>query len=84
MSNSDLPVPMRPSSSGPKEEERRPKHSIRLPRFLVDESIGLGQVVKRVTKAFGVQPCGSCEQRATRLDQWLRFSPTQSEGKHHE
>jgi hypothetical protein len=66
------------------DEERRSKHSIRLPRFLVDEPLGLGQIVKRITKSIGVQPCGSCEDRAARLDRWLRFSPGKPGGKTHE
>lgn len=66
------------------DEERRSKHSIRLPRFLVDEPTGLGQVVKRITRSIGVQPCGSCEDRAARLDQWLRFSPIKPGGKTNE
>jgi hypothetical protein len=75
---------VRSSSHDPSNEKRIATHSIRLPRFLVEEPIGLGQVVKRITKSIGVQPCGSCEQRATRLDQWLRFSPTKEGEKTHE
>jgi hypothetical protein len=66
------------------DEERGSKHSIRLPRFLVDEPVGLGQVVKRITKLIGVQPCGACEDRAARLDQWLSISPTKQRGKTHD
>jgi hypothetical protein len=46
-----------------------------LPRFLVPEPMGLGQVVKRATSAAGVKPCGGCVRRAARLNQWLRFEP---------
>jgi hypothetical protein len=52
-----------------------PAHRVRLPRFLVSEPIGFGQVVKRMTGAAGVKPCGPCEQRAARLNSWLRFEP---------
>jgi hypothetical protein len=48
---------------------------MRLPRFLVNEPVGLGQVVKRITSAAGLTPCGPCERRAARLDRWLRIEP---------
>jgi hypothetical protein len=51
------------------------RHRVRLPRFLVHESVGAGQVVKRVTSAVGIKPCDPCEQRAARLDRWLRIEP---------
>ena len=46
----------------------------RLPGFISDEDIGLGDVIKRATAAVGVRPCGSCEQRAAALNRWLTFS----------
>ncbi len=49
-------------------------HRIRLPGFILDEDVGLGSVVKRVTSSFGIRPCGGCEQRAARLDRWLAFT----------
>src|SRR5881398_1625264 len=33
------------------------RHKARLPRFLVKEPVGLGQVVKRIIRAAGVKPC---------------------------
>ena len=56
---------------------KRVRHEVRLPRFLVNEPVGLGQVVKRITTAAGVEPCTPCEQRAARLDRWLRIQPRQ-------
>ena len=49
-------------------------HHVRLPGFLIDEEIGLGDVVKRITYAMGIKPCGGCEKRAAALNQWMRFS----------
>lgn len=49
-------------------------HRVRLPGFLLDEDVGLGTVVKRVTSTFGIKPCGGCERRADRLNQWLVFT----------
>lgn len=47
---------------------------VRLPGFVKDEEIGLGDSVKRVTYAFGLTPCGGCEQRATALNGWMVFT----------
>lgn len=52
--------------------ERQP-HRVRLPGFVIDEDIGLGDAVKRAASYFGVQPCGGCEQRRVTLNRWLRF-----------
>jgi hypothetical protein len=48
-------------------------HEVRLPGFVGDEAIGLGDALKRVTSAVGVKPCGPCAQRAQRLNQWMVF-----------
>ena len=45
-------------------EEPQPPHIVRLPRFIVNEPIELGQIVRRITMAVGVQPCDSCDKRA--------------------
>lgn len=49
-------------------------HRVRLPGFILDEDVGLGTVVKRVTSAFGIRPCSGCEQRAAMLNRWLVFT----------
>jgi len=51
------------------------KHRVQLPRFIVREPMGAGQVVKRMTRAVGMKPCAPCEQRAARMDRWLRIEP---------
>jgi hypothetical protein len=48
-------------------------YQVRLPGFVSDEDIGLGDVVKRVGYAFGVRTCGGCERRAALLNHWVRF-----------
>jgi hypothetical protein len=48
--------------------------SRRLPGFLVEDEVGLGDVIKRVTYAMGVKPCAGCEKRAAALNRWIRFS----------
>ena len=56
-------------------DDARARHRVRLPRFVSSTPIGLGDVVKRVTTAVGVKPCGPCEQRAARMNEWLRLTP---------
>ena len=53
--------------------ERQPYH-VRLPGFIAEEDIGLGDVIKRVTYAFGIKPCGGCERRATALNRRFVFT----------
>ncbi len=57
------------------ETSRPARRKVRLPRFLVSEPVGLGDVVKKATTSVGVRPCASCEQRAHRMNQWLRIAP---------
>jgi len=47
---------------------------VRLPGFVRDEEIGLGDVVKRMTYAFGIKPCGGCEARTAALNRWMAFT----------
>ena len=54
-------------------EEHKPQR-VRLPGLVTDEVIGLGDVIKRVTSAFGVRPCAGCERRAEVLNRWLSFT----------
>jgi hypothetical protein len=54
-------------------EERKP-HRVRLPGFILDEEIGLGDAIKRVTYAAGIKPCGGCEKRAAALNRWMVLS----------
>lgn len=53
--------------------ERRP-HQVRLPGFIIDEELGLGDLIKKATYAVGMKPCGGCEQRAAALNRWVRFT----------
>jgi len=62
-------------SPGP---SKHPPYRVRLPGFITDEEIGLGDVIKRATSYFGIQPCGGCEQRAAALNRRMVFSTRQS------
>jgi hypothetical protein len=55
-------------------EAPRPTHRVRLPGFVIEEEIGLGDVIKRATYAMGIKPCGGCEKRAAALNRWMVFS----------
>ena len=55
------------------EPEPQP-HRVRLPGFLLEEDVGLGDTLKRMTYALGIKPCGACEKRATVLNHWMTFT----------
>jgi hypothetical protein len=55
----------------------RQPYRVRLPGFIREKDIGLGDVIKRATSTVGIKPCGSCEQRAAALNRWLTFSGRQ-------
>ena len=63
--------------SGDKTDGIQPSHQpyrVRLPGFVSDEDIGLGDAIKRATYALGIKPCGGCEQRAATLNRWFVFT----------
>ncbi len=45
-----------------------PRLEVRLPGFVSDQQIGLGDVVRRVTYAVGIRPCGGCQRRVDALN----------------
>ncbi len=49
-------------------------HRVRLPGFIAETEVGLGDVIKRATSLAGIRPCGSCLQRAASLNRWMVFS----------
>lgn len=50
---------------------------VRLPGFITDKEIGLGDVIKSTTSYMGIKPCGGCEKRAATLNRWLVFTTRQ-------
>lgn len=52
------------------------RHTVRLPGFITEERVGLGDLVNRVTYSVGIKPCGGCEQRAAALNGWMKFGPS--------
>ena len=61
------------TAAGPHGGRRQP-YRVRLPGFVSDEEVGLGEVIKRATSSVGFRPCGGCAQRAAALNQWLVVS----------
>jgi hypothetical protein len=61
------------SNNSPKQKEH-PTHQMRLPGFITDGEIGLGDVIKRVTSYIGIKTCGGCERRAAALNRWIVFT----------
>ncbi len=49
-------------------------YKVRLPGFVSDEEIGLGDAIQRATYALGIKPCGGCERRAATLNRWFVFA----------
>ena len=54
------------------------RHVVRLPKFISDGEIGLGDVMKRTTAYLGIQTCGACGRRADVLNRWLVFTDRHS------
>jgi hypothetical protein len=56
------------------DQVNQPAHRVRLPGFLVEREIGLGDAIARATYTLGIKPCGGCEKRAAALNQWMQFT----------
>ena len=55
------------------QDEPKPNR-VRLPGFIAETEVGLGDVIKRATSLAGIRPCGSCLERAAALNRWMVFS----------
>jgi hypothetical protein len=55
-------------------KSERQAYRVRLPGFITDEEIGLGDVIKRATSTVGISPCDGCAKRAAMLNKWMVFS----------
>lgn len=67
---------MRPDEpeAGRAAPDRPEPHRVRLPGFITEAEVGLGEVIKRATSLAGIRPCGSCLERAARLNRWVVLS----------
>jgi hypothetical protein len=60
--------------NAPPKQGDRPPHRVRLPGFITDEEIGLGDAIGRATSYVGIRPCGGCRRRADALNRWMVFT----------
>ena len=65
---------MTTDENAPKSRSKDEPFRVRLPGFVRDEEIGLGDFVERVTYAVGIRPCGGCETRAAALNRRIVFT----------
>jgi hypothetical protein len=62
-----------PGIGGTERKTRKP-YEVRLPGFVSDQDVGLGDAIKRATSTVGIKPCGGCGRRAAALNRWMVFS----------
>jgi hypothetical protein len=65
---------MKKLSAAQPDESHSPAFRVRLPGFLLDEEVGLGDLIKKSTYFMGLKPCSGCERRAATLNRWMTFS----------
>lgn len=65
---------MTKNAAGPQPADESGHHALRLPGFINEDDVGLGDVIKSVTTALHVRPCGGCERRAGALNRRLVFT----------
>jgi hypothetical protein len=56
----------------PRDPARQP-YRVRLPGFVSEDDIGLGDVITKSTSALGIRPCAGCAQRAAALNRRVVF-----------
>jgi hypothetical protein len=57
----------------PNEPQRVP-YRVRLPGFIDDQEVGLGDVIRRATMSLGLKPCDNCDARAIALNRRIVFT----------
>lgn len=55
--------------------KKRESLRLRVPGFITDEEVGLGDVIKHATSTVGIRPCGGCRRRADALNRMVKFAP---------
>jgi hypothetical protein len=53
--------------------------TVRLPAFVNENAVGLGDVVQYMTSRIGIRPCGGCTHRTATLNRWLVFAARRNE-----
>ncbi len=59
---------------------KQAKPVLRIPAPVKGEK-GLGDVIKNITSAIGIDPCRGCRQRAATLNRWVGFTPIGRQGQ---
>jgi hypothetical protein len=62
----------------PNTEEEGARQPFTVPLPFLRESIGSGDMVKRLTDALHIRQCGGCEQRQEQMNQAVGFRPMRS------
>jgi len=70
----DLPQSKGGGRAGKRSKPKREPFRVRLPGFLSEEQVGLGDVIKRTTMRVGIAPCANCGRRAAALNRRVVFS----------
>ena len=69
------------SESGKKKEKKvkteQQPFRVCLPGFIIEDELGLGDLVKTMTSGIGIKPCGGCQQRAAAMNRMITFSGKQ-------
>lgn len=60
-------------SSGEKIDDKPNRPGLRLPPITRPTDRGVGDVVARIAKSAGFEPCGGCQHRQAVLNTWFPF-----------
>jgi hypothetical protein len=63
------------TGQGKRERALQQPYRVRLPGFVIQHELGLGDVIKHATSLIGISPCGGCGRRAELLNRWVSFAP---------
>jgi hypothetical protein len=69
-----MPEDKENTSESVQDSTRAAPYRVRLPGFISDDEIGLGDAINRVTYVAGIKPCGGCGRRAAALNRWVVFT----------
>lgn len=60
--------------NSPGQTDSRTPYCVRLPGFVTDREVGLGDAITHATSMLGIRQCSGCQQRSAVLSRWLVFS----------
>jgi hypothetical protein len=67
-------VKRRDARSGANHKKERQPYRVRLPGFISEKDVGLGDAFKAATYAIGIKACAGCARRAAALNRWMVLS----------